>query len=160
MGAYTRNMAKAPRELDLALCRRAAQTCTARKLRRATRAISSLYDEAMRPTGLRHSQMGLLVSLALVGEATVSKLASLLDLDRTTMTRNLGPLERQGLVSSATGADARNRVLRLTDKGRAALAEALAVWEGVQARVVKALGDARWKELMRDLEATSSLTRG
>jgi DNA-binding MarR family transcriptional regulator len=153
-------MRKAPRELDLELCKRAAQTCTGRNLRKATRAISSLYDEAMRPTGLRHSQMGLLVSLALAEKATVSKLASLLDLDRTTMTRNLGPLERQGLVSSTTGDDARNRVLRLTDKGRAALAEALAAWEGVQARIVKGLGDARWKGLMRDLEATTSLTRG
>ncbi len=159
MGAYTPDMRKAPRELDLELCARAAETCTARNLRKATRAITSLFDEAMRPTGLRISQMGLLVALALAKEATVSKLAGLLDLDRTTMTRNLGPLERQGLVASVTGDDARNRVLRLTKKGSAALATALPIWEGVQARVVRGLGDARWKGLLRDLEATTSLAR-
>jgi DNA-binding MarR family transcriptional regulator len=147
------------RELDLELCATVAETCTAANLRRATRAISGLFDEAIRPTGLRISQMGLLVALALAEEATVSKLAGLMDLDRTTMTRNLGPLEREGLVASKTGDDARNRVLCLTEKGRAALKAALPIWERVQARVVKGLGDARWKGLLRDLEATTSLTR-
>ncbi len=159
MGAYTQGMRKAPREVDLELCARAAQTCTARNLRKATRAITSLFEDAMRPTGLRISQFGLLVALALAEEATVSKLARLLDLDRTTMTRNLGPLERQGLVASVTGDDARNRVIRLTEKGRATLATALPIWEGVQARVVRGLGDARWKGLLRELEATTSLAR-
>jgi DNA-binding MarR family transcriptional regulator len=151
---------KKARELDLELCARVAQTCTAQNLRKATRAISGLFDEAMRPTGLRISQMGLLVALALAEEATVSKLAGLLNLDRTTMTRNLGPLERQGLVASKAGNDGRNRILHLTEKGRAALGAALPVWERVQARVVKGLGDARWRGLLRDLEATASLTRG
>ncbi len=152
-------MRKPPRELDLELCARAAETCTARNLRKATRAITRLFEDAMRPTGLRISQFGLLVALALAQEATVSKLAGLLDLDRTTMTRNLGPLERRCLVASATGKDARNRVLRLTEKGRAALATALPIWERVQARVVGGLGDARWNGLLRDLEATTSLAR-
>lgn len=159
MGAYTRIMKKA-RGLDLELCARVAETCTAQNLRKATRAISGLFDEAMRPTGLRVSQMGLLVALALAEEATVSKLAGLLDLDRTTMTRNLGPLERQGLVASETGDDARHRVLHLTEEGRAVLGAALPIWERVQARVVRGLGDARWRGLLRDLEATTSLARG
>ncbi len=152
-------MRRAPQEVDLELCARAAETCTARNLRKATRAISGLFDDAMRPTGLRISQFGLLVALALVEEATVSKLAGLLDLDRTTMTRNLGPLERQGLIASGAGNDARNRILRLTQKGRARLATALPIWERVQARIVRGLGDVRWKGLLRDLEATTSLAR-
>ena len=159
MGAYTRHMKKTPRDLDLELCRKAAETCTARNLRAATRAVSGLFDDAMRPTGLRVSQFGVLVALALAEEATVSRLASLLQLDRTTMTRNLAPLERQGLVASAAGDDARNRHLHLTDEGRATLAQALTIWERVQARVVKGLGDARWKGLLRDLAAASSLAR-
>ena len=141
------------------LCARAAETCTARNLRKATRAITSLFDDALRPTGLRISQFGVLVALALAEEATVSKLAALLDLDSTTMTRNLGPLERRGLVVSVVGEDARSRVLRLTDKGRATLAAALRIWKRVQAHVVTGLGDARWKGLLRDLEATTSLAR-
>jgi DNA-binding MarR family transcriptional regulator len=75
------------------------------------------------------------------------------------MTRNLAPLERQGLVASGAGDDARNRHLRLTDAGRAALANALEIWKRVQASVVEGLGDARWKRLLRDLEAAASLGR-
>jgi DNA-binding MarR family transcriptional regulator len=152
-------MGKVPRKLDLELCRRAAENCTGRTLRKATRAINGLFDEAMRPTGLRHSQFGVLVALALAEEATVSKLARLLDLDRTTMTRNLGPLERRGLVVSAASDDARNRVLRLTEKGRDTLARALPIWARAQARIVRGLGDLRWKGLLVDLHAATSLAR-
>lgn len=142
------------------LCAVAAGTCTARNLRRATRVISGLYDEAMRPTGLRISQFGLLVALALAEEATVSRLGGLLDLDRTTMTRNLGPLERRGLVASVAGEDGRVRVLRLTEKGRATLARALPIWKQVQERVVAGLGQARWKGLLRDLEVATATASG
>jgi DNA-binding MarR family transcriptional regulator len=152
-------MRKAPRKIDLELCGRAAETCTARNLRKATRAISGLFEEEMRPSGLRISQFGLLVALALAEEATVSRLAGLLDLDRTTMTRNLAPLERRGLVVSAASDDARNRVLRLTEKGRDTLARALPIWARVQARIVRGLGDVRWKGLLGDLHATTSLAR-
>jgi DNA-binding MarR family transcriptional regulator len=153
------SMRKTPLDLDLELCRKAADTCTARNLRATTRAITGLFDDAMRPTGLRISQFGVLVALALAQEATVSRLAGLLHLDRTTMTRNLAPLERRGLVASAAGDDARNRHLQLTEKGRATLARALPIWGRVQARVIAGLGDARWKGLLRDLEATTTLAR-
>lgn len=73
------------------------------------------------------------------------------------MTRNLAPLERRGLVATVSGADARRRGLRLTGKGRAALATALPVWERVQARVVEELGAARWKRLLRGLGAAAGL---
>ncbi|HET9595069.1 MAG TPA: MarR family winged helix-turn-helix transcriptional regulator [Anaeromyxobacteraceae bacterium] len=146
-------------QVDLELCASVARTCTAHNLRKATRAVSGLFDEAMRPTGLRISQLGVLVALALAEEATVSRLAALLDLDRTTMTRNLAPLERQGLVASGAGDDARNRHLRLTEKGSEKLARALTVWGRVQQRVVAGLGEARWKGLLRDLEAAASIAR-
>jgi DNA-binding MarR family transcriptional regulator len=152
-------MRKTARKVDLELCTRVAQTCAGRSLRRATRAVSGLFDDAMRPIGLRHSQFGLLVALALAEEATVSKLAGLLELDRTTMSRNLGPLERRGLVASGASDDARNRVLRLTEKGRETLAIALPIWARVQARIVRGLGDVRWKGLLGDLSATTSLAR-
>ena len=153
-------MRKTARKVDLELCRRVAQTCTGRSLRRATRAVSGLFDDAMRPTGLRHSQFGILVALALAEEATVSKLARLMELDRTTMTRNLAPLERRGLVASGANDDARNRVLRLTEEGRDALAAALPIWARVQARIVRGLGDVRWQGLLEDLLAATSLARG
>jgi DNA-binding MarR family transcriptional regulator len=148
-----------PRTLDLKLCRMARDTCTAGNLRRATRAITGLYDDALRPTGLRVSQLSILVALAFAEEATVSRLAGLLTLDRTTMTRNLAPLERRGLVETVTGADARQRALRLTGKGRAALARALPAWQRVQSRVIAGLGETRWKSLLQGLRATLGIAR-
>jgi DNA-binding MarR family transcriptional regulator len=159
MGAYTRLMAREARDIDKGRLAELAGSCTARNLRNATRAITSLYDEALRPSGLRISQFGLLAALAIAEQVTVSKLAAVLGLDRTTMTRNLGPLVRRGLVESATGDDARNRVLRLTEKGRAALSRALPMWRRVQARVVRGLGEAEWKTLLRGLQATAALAR-
>lgn len=158
MGAYTHYVREA-REIDRNRVLRLAETCTAHNLRNATRAITGLYDEALRPAGLRISQFGLLATLAVAGEATVSKLAGLQGLDRTTMTRNLGPLVRRRLVESATGSDARNRVLRLTEKGRSALLRALPMWQRAQARVVRGLGEAQWKGLLQSLRATAALAR-
>jgi DNA-binding MarR family transcriptional regulator len=151
---------KASRELDLELCAKVAETCTASHLRRASRAVSNAFDETLRPLGLRASQLDVLVALALAGEVSVTKLAEILALDRTTLTRNLGPLERRGLVASAAAADRRNRLLGLTDGGRGLLARALPSWQRAQALVVRDLGEARWKGLLRALEATTSAARG
>jgi DNA-binding MarR family transcriptional regulator len=144
-------------KLDLELCATVRQTCTANSLRRATRAITALFDDALRPTGLRISQVSILVALAISEEATVSKLAGRLALDRTTMTRNLAPLERRGFLETVTVGDARQRSLRLTEEGRAALARALRVWQRVQRRVVAGLGDARWRSLQQGLDAAVRL---
>jgi DNA-binding MarR family transcriptional regulator len=125
-------------------------------LRRASRTVSNAFDTAMRPAGLRSSQFTVLVALALAPQASVSRLARLLGLERTTMTRNLGPLERRGLVRAVTGADRRNRVLQLTPRGRSALARALPAWKAAQARVVQELGERRWAELLRGLKAAAA----
>jgi DNA-binding MarR family transcriptional regulator len=152
-------MKTAPHDIDRRLCAAVAETCTASALRKAARAVSNLFDAEMRRTGIRTSQFSLLVALELAGEATVSRLAEVLALDRTTMTRNLGPLERQGLVASVEGHDRRNRVLRLTEKGRKTLARALPVWERVQAGVVRGLGEVQWKGLLQGLKAAVSMAR-
>ncbi len=152
-------MGMAHPEVDRRLCAAAAESCTAAQLRRASRAVSNLFDAEMRRAGIRTSQFGLLVALEMAGEATVSRLAERLGLDRTTMTRNLGPLVRQGLVASAAGDDRRNRLLHLTEKGRRTLARALPVWERVQAGVIRGLGETRWKGLLQGLEAAVSVAR-
>lgn len=141
----------------MALCACAAQTCTASHLRRASRAVSNAFDAVLKPAGLRSSQFSVLVALALAQEAPVSRLAGILGLDRTTMTRNLGPLQRRGLVASVEGDDRRSRVLRLTGKGRDVLARALPLWERAQGGMVRELGEAKWKGLLQGLKATASL---
>jgi DNA-binding MarR family transcriptional regulator len=99
------------------------------------------------------------VALVIAGEVPVSRLADLLALDRTTMTRNLRPLERRGFVASAEGADRRSKVLKITVRGRTVLAHALPAWRRAQARIVADLGEARWKGLLGGLKAATSVMR-
>ena len=131
--------------------------CTASRLRRATRTIGQIYDQALAPSGLRGTQFSLLIALSLFGEAPLLRVAEELGLDRTTLTRNLQPLERAGLVSSSPGKDQRVRLLRLTDAGQRALQRAYPLWEEAQSKVVKVLGRRRWMTLLDGLAATSQL---
>jgi DNA-binding MarR family transcriptional regulator len=131
--------------------------CTAQHLRRATRAIARLYDRALAPSGLRETQFSVLTAISLFGEVPLMRLAEELGLDRTTLTRNLQPLERAGMVSSGPGKDQRVRLLRLTDGGRRAVQRAYPLWEEAQGRVVKALGQRRWTDLLAGLDATGEL---
>ena len=141
------------RDKTFELCRRAARECTANNLRRASRQISALFDDAMSDSGVRGTQFSLLTALALRGEMPLTRLADALSLDRTTLTRNLGPLEREGLVASLPSADGRVRTVALTQRGQEALERALPKWEGAQRRVVGALGERRWKALMSTLRS-------
>lgn len=134
-----------------------ATECSAARLRRASRALSRFYDEILEPSGLRGTQFSVLVALSLTGGAPLLRLAEELGLDRTTMTRNLAPLERDGLVVSAPGPDRRIRLIQLSDSGRRALAKALPLWEKAQQQVIERLGEQRWRELMGALQTTQAL---
>jgi DNA-binding MarR family transcriptional regulator len=133
-----------------------ATECTSARLRRASRAMSRLYDEVLAPCGLRGTQFSLLVALSLTGPAPLLRVADELGLDRTTMTRNLAPLERDGLVTSVPGADRRVRLIALTEEGRKRLTKALPLWERAQRRVIESLGEGRWRELLAALQAATS----
>jgi DNA-binding MarR family transcriptional regulator len=148
---------KTPSFPDRAQRARVKAQCTAQALRRATRTIGRIYDQALAPSGVRETQFSLLIALSLFGEAPLLRLAEELSLDRTTLTRNLQPLERAGLVSSSPGKDQRVRLLRLTDSGRRALQRAYPLWEEAQSKVVKALGQRRWMELVDGLGTASRL---
>ncbi|MCJ2015681.1 MarR family winged helix-turn-helix transcriptional regulator [Methylobacterium sp. J-076] len=112
--------------------------CTCGVLRRAARAATAIYDQALRPTGLRVTQFAILRILDRRGPLPVTRLAAEAGLERTTMARNLDPLERRGLVRIVAGeADARSRLTELTDAGRSALAEALPHWRGAQADLAR-----------------------
>lgn len=134
-------------------------TCTCSNLRKAARAITQLYDEVLQPSGLLVNQFTLLVAIALAGSATITRLAQALVMDRTTLTRNLKPLVRQGLIEIEPGQDQRVRIIKLTDEGRTALIKALPLWEQAQSRVVKGLGQERWHTLLNNLSDTTSCVR-
>jgi DNA-binding MarR family transcriptional regulator len=125
---------------------RAPQGCTCARLRRLTRRVTALYDRELAPTGLRVTQFSLLATLRRQGgEAgiTVSELAALMDMDRTTLTRNLRPLLAQGLAALvADPADARVRRAAITTSGTAAFEAARPYWRAGQDFVNRTLGEA------------------
>ena len=131
--------------------------CACFNLRKASRAITHLYDEMLRPAGLRTTQFTLLVATKMLEPITVTRLAKMGVMDRTTLTRNLRPLEKQGLVQIALGKDQRTRVVTLTPEGQKALARAFPLWKKAQARVIKELGPERWNSLRAYLGEIVSL---
>jgi DNA-binding MarR family transcriptional regulator len=116
--------------------------CLCKRTRAAARAITRLYDEELRATGLRPSQVELLVTVAAKSELSISALADALDLDRTTLTRNLRPLEKRGLVALSPEGRHRTRLVTLTPTGEAALAGAVAHWRRAQEKMERRLGEA------------------
>ncbi len=132
-----------------------AQGCVCFNIRKSARAITQLYEEALRPTGLRATQFTLLVATRVMGTATISSLAKELVMDRTTLTRNLKPLEKQAFIRIIPGKeDRREREVTLTLAGQEILSEAFPLWKTVQQSVVESLGQSRVTRLMKDLLAT------
>jgi DNA-binding MarR family transcriptional regulator len=115
-------------------------------LRMATRAVTQLYDDVLRPCGLRVTQFGVLAALARLGEASVSQLAATLAIDQTTLTRGIALLERDGLAERAPHADARVKSLRLTARGQKALQAARPLWARAQEIVLRELGKDGWAD--------------
>jgi DNA-binding MarR family transcriptional regulator len=111
--------------------------CACRSLRRTARAVTQLYDETLRPSGLRITQFTLLVAVALREPVPITRLADTLALDRTTLARDLKPLTERGLVGVAAGEDRRTREVRLTRHGRDAIGRAYPLWQRAQARIVE-----------------------
>ncbi len=107
-------MGKRLRYADLS---RAASECTLFNIRRASRAITQIYDAAFAPLGLKGNQFTLLTAIALIGEPTMTQLGKSLGTDRTTLTRNLAPLERAGLIRTTIGSDRRSRIVKMTPRG-------------------------------------------
>jgi DNA-binding MarR family transcriptional regulator len=115
-------------------------SCYCVLLRRASRRVSSIYDEALAPLGITIAQFSLLRNIARAQPVSLTDLALIMDLDRSTVGRNTRLLVRRQLVDSAAGADQRESVLTLTPVARALLDEAVPLWEGAQHRVDSALG--------------------
>ena len=128
--------------------------CTCMTLRRAARAVTAAYDAALAPSGLRITQFGILRKLAHFGPLPVTRLAAEAALDRSTMGRNLNPLERRGLVRIEVGnVDQRERVAHLTAAGEAAIEAALPHWRKAQERIAALVQPSAIGELADQLDA-------
>ena len=131
--------------------------CACGRLRRATRALTQLYDDAMAPAGLRVTQFSLLRTLAASGALRISDLANRLLLDRTALSRNLDPLVEHGFVDIVQGHDARTREAAITKKGAAALKAATPYWARAQKEVAAQLGHEKLDALIAVLGELESL---
>jgi DNA-binding MarR family transcriptional regulator len=129
-----------------------AEDCACHKVRMAARAVTRAYDEALRPVGLRATQLAVLVAVTKHDAMSINALAEFMGMDRTTLTRNLRPLEKEGLVSLGVEGWRRSRALEVTKKGRSRLREALPLWLGAQRGLKQKLGDRNWDMVRNGLD--------
>ena len=123
--------------------------CMCGTLRRASRALTQAYEDALRPLGLRATQFTILQALSLAGAVTQGELGRMLAMDSTTLTRALEIIIRQRWISKRRGQDHREWRLRLLKGGNIQLARVTPHWERVQAELRRKLGNDRWDSLLK-----------
>jgi DNA-binding MarR family transcriptional regulator len=122
--------------------------CMASSFRRTSRALTHLYEQALRPLGIRATQFTILQMLSLAGEVSQSQLGEMLAMDSTTLTRTLAIMARHDWIAERRGEDRRERWLRLAKTGETQLKRVLPAWEKVQSHLHDQLGEHAWKNLM------------
>ena len=120
---------------------RIAASCIAVRLRLLNRVVTNLYDAALRPLGLKVSQMNVLVVAAKLGVARPAKVSELLHLDLSTLSRNVDRMMAKGWLETVPEEDARTQPFRLTDQGRRLLERAIPAWEKAQEQAAELLGE-------------------
>ncbi len=133
------------------------QSCVCHALRSSARLVARRYEEALRPVGLKAGQFSIMAALLGRGAVRLTRLANDLGMDRTTLTKDLRPLEKKGLVVSvADEQDARVRGLQLTEQGVDLLRQAVPLWQKVQAEFHQRVNEQAWQDTRKLLD---SLTR-
>ncbi len=127
--------------------------CACATIRRTDRVLTQFYDEILAPSGLYITQFTLLAALSQAAPVTIKRLAGILVMDRTTLTRNLEVLAKQRLVGIEEGEDRRMRLVHLTQEGEQALRRAWPLWQEAQAKIEHALGRERFEGLLTVLSA-------
>jgi len=123
--------------------------CLCSSIRRASRALTQMYELALRPVGLRATQFTVLQFLSIAGERTQGEMGEMLALDSTTLTRTLGIMKREGWIEIRRGDDGRERWVHLSKSGETLLNRALPLWENVQSRLRQKIGTQAWGQLMQ-----------
>ena len=131
--------------------------CACRKMRETSRKITRMYDEALRPAGIKCTQFSLLSVVARQDQATLTELAGVLGMERTTLSRNLGPLERKGLIEVSAEGYRRARSANITDKGVVVMEKALPLWRLAQRSLKRRLGENNWDRIQDDLAEVGQL---
>ena len=139
------------KELDMS----AAENCVCFNLRWVTRTITQFYDAEIRRHGIRSTQGTILVSLMGKESWSMADLSDWLGMERTTLVRNLRPLQRDGFVNVGGGGRGNLVELSITAKGRKQVEKLVPAWKSAQSAVVKTLGEKRWAEILSDLETAA-----
>jgi DNA-binding MarR family transcriptional regulator len=120
---------------------RISRTCIAVRLRLLNRVVTNFYDDALRPLGLKVSQMNILIVTARLGLARPAQVCEILQLGASTLSRNIRPLQAHGWLEVAPEEDARVQPFRLTSRGKRLIEKAVPAWEEAQRKATKLLGD-------------------
>jgi DNA-binding MarR family transcriptional regulator len=131
--------------------------CACFDLRKATRAVSRMYDDFMRDEGLNITQFSLLRLIHREKELSISTLGRYMVMDRTSITRALAPLERDGLIHSRPGADRRIRIVSVTSRGRRLVEDAEPRWRLAQEALMETVGEDRWRAMRTLLRDTTRM---
>lgn len=140
-------------------CAEMMSSCACEGLRRATRTLTARYQEALSGTGVRATQLPILVAAYQAGPVPLTALAEALVMERTTLTRNLRGLERAGFLTIEEGADARVRLVVITDTGVKALEKAIVAWQHAQDGVKSTFGASRVRDLVGEVAALTEAAR-
>jgi len=135
------------------------KACAGHRVRTAARAVTRAYDEELRPTGLRAPQLAVLVATVAYDSLSITALAEAMGMDRTTLVRNLRPLESKGLIAIGPEGRWRSRALKITKKGRSRLLEALPFWRNAQQTLHSKLGDRGWDRVLASLDDLTRVTQ-
>jgi DNA-binding MarR family transcriptional regulator len=146
--AYTHSMTE---QLDMS----AAENCVCFNLRWVTRAVTQFYDAEMRRHGIRPTQGSILASLQAKDSWNMAELSDWLGMERTTLVRNLRPLQRDGFVKTIGGGRGNRVEVMITTKGRKQIEKLTPAWKSAQNAVVKTLGKKRWSTILSDLETAA-----
>ena len=139
------------KQLDLS----ATENCVCFNLRWVTRMVTQFFDAELRRHGIRSTQGSVLLALNAKESWTMAELSDLLGMERTTLVRNLHPLQRDGLVKAVRGGRGGRVELSITAKGRKKIEESMPAWRSAQSAVVKTLGEKRWSDILSDLETAA-----
>ena len=133
--------------------------CACFDLRRATRAVSRMYDDFLRDAGLNITQFSMLRLICAEKELSISTLGRSMVMERTSITRALAPLEREGLIQSRPGTDKRIRVVSVSNKGRRLVEGTEPKWRQAQEALLEMIGEDRWRAMRTVLRDTTRIVR-
>jgi DNA-binding MarR family transcriptional regulator len=139
------------KELDML----AMENCVCFNLRSVSRVVTQFFDAEIRRYGIRPTQRTILMALSAEESWTMAALSDWLGMDRTTLVRNLHPLQRDGMVQSVGGGRGSRVELSITAKGRKKIKESLPAWRSAQSAALKTLGQQRWSAILSDLETAA-----